>query len=625
MNDSRILPDELAKSLALKLQGDQLVLFVGAGISFQSRAPSDPVARMPLWRDLANAVAKEFGQNLANFDHNLLDMFDDIALTEGRDTLEESVRRALRDDIFEPSEVHRLIAALPWNRVFTTNYDSLLKRAMNEADPIVADADYMKLRRPIAEQPKLIHLHGDLADMHTLTGEDFNIWDDRHPLARSALVDAGLNKTFLFIGYSNSDPHLRHGLFPWIRKLGQGLIGQNYAWMWKASVQQIRVIDRTSKIAVQSFSDDNDWLAALQQIQNEYLALKTARAGKPLLPSQPKYRAGAEVGPPPRLNGYKLFYHRMSKGISVRELARRSGVDWRRINRLEAVSKTRKPSEECFAVSNPAEIMALERAMDLRGILEFGAGDDFLATYIMFHKVNSGSMGRRGSNRQLTFKPDTKAVVFDFGGTLTLPNAIYNTWERLWLSVDYTIEQASNLHRLFIAGKITHQQWCDETCVMLRQRGFSKSHLEEIAAGIQPVHGLKETIAELSDRAIPTFIVSGSIRRIVQKILGESYAQISEVKCNDIIFDADGLISEIRGHDFDFAGKARFITRVINDRRCLPIEVLFVGNSLNDHWAIQSGARTLCVNPSHTDYTNSFVWSNYIKEMSDLQQILRHV
>ena len=95
--------------------------------------------------------------------------------------------------------------------------------------------------------------------------------------------------------------------------------------------------------------------------------------------------------------------------------------------------------------------------------------------------------------------------------------------------------------------------------------------------------------------------------------------------CNDIIFDDDGLIRDIRGHDFDFEGKAKFISRVIEDRKCLPIEVLFVGNSLNDHWAIKSGARTLCVNPSHTDYTNALVWSNYIKDMDNLTEILQHV
>lgn len=243
----------------------------------------------------------------------------------------------------------------------------------------------------------------------------------------------------------------------------------------------------------------------------------------------------------------------------------------------------------------------------------------------MFHAVNSGSMSRKGSNSQLTFKPDTKAVVFDFGGTLTRPNAIYNTWEKLWLSVGYTIEEASNFHRLFVADRISHQEWCDKTCTLLKDRGFSKAHLENIARDVSPVAGLKEAIAELSDRAIPMFIVSGSIRHIVNKILGESLALISEIKCNDIIFDSSGIISEIRGHDFDFAGKSRFIKRVIKDRKCLPIEVLFVGNSLNDHWAIQSGARTLCVNPSHTDYTNSFVWSNYIKDMNDLRQILEHI
>jgi phosphoserine phosphatase len=178
---------------------------------------------------------------------------------------------------------------------------------------------------------------------------------------------------------------------------------------------------------------------------------------------------------------------------------------------------------------------------------------------------------------------------------------------------------------MFNAGKIDHKTWCDLTRDKLRERGFSKTHLETITSQIQPVAGLAETFQKLAEQAIPIYIVSGSIKYLIQRILGASQSLVEEIKCNDLIFDEEGLLKEIRGHDFDFEGKAKFIERIVDDRHCLPIEVLFVGNSLNDHWAIKSGARTLCVNPTHTDYTNSMIWSNYIKEMSSLTQILDNI
>ena len=53
-----------------------------------------------------------------------------------------------------------------------------------------------------------------------------------------------------------------------------------------------------------------------------------------------------------------------------------------------------------------------------------------------------------------------------------------------------------------------------------------------------------------------------------------------------------------------------------------PIDVLFVGSSLNDSWACKAGARTLCVNPESVDYTNTLVWTDYLRDMSSLSEIL---
>ena len=53
-----------------------------------------------------------------------------------------------------------------------------------------------------------------------------------------------------------------------------------------------------------------------------------------------------------------------------------------------------------------------------------------------------------------------------------------------------------------------------------------------------------------------------------------------------------------------------------------PYEILFVGNSDNDDWAYKSGARTLCVNPNNTDYTNAKKWHSLLMEMTNLKEII---
>jgi len=55
------------------------------------------------------------------------------------------------------------------------------------------------------------------------------------------------------------------------------------------------------------------------------------------------------------------------------------------------------------------------------------------------------------------------------------------------------------------------------------------------------------------------------------------------------------------------------------------LDVLFVGNSLNDIYASRSGARTLCVNPHLTNPEIEEHWTYCIPEMRNLKQILQHV
>ena len=65
------LARDLAYALANKLVADQLVLFVGAGISYQATPKDGSTARIPLWRDLALAVAKANGDSIKEYGNDL--------------------------------------------------------------------------------------------------------------------------------------------------------------------------------------------------------------------------------------------------------------------------------------------------------------------------------------------------------------------------------------------------------------------------------------------------------------------------------------------------------------------------------------------------------------------------
>lgn len=621
-----LIDDDYAERLSRLLIEGRLILFAGAGLSLQAVHRTNSGQKMPLWSNLAEKISTKYGICLDDFQGEALDLFDSIARERSRLELEDSVREFLPDEEFDLSETHLAIAKLPWKRVYTTNYDDFLKRALDEKFPITSERDFELLSREGAKQPKLIHLHGTLADMHTLTGEDYQTWQAHHPKATNRFVTDGTENSILFVGYSNSDPHFKYQILPLIKKLKSERGHKNFSWMWQPAEVQKNLLSKRDGIEVHPIDEDAEWAKNIQTIIDAYESLRKSggKSPKRRIHSR-RFERPSESESPLYIHGYKLFYHRHSKKISRERLFRLSRVGADRIGILEKVN-LKKPLGEGFKRSSVYEIWNLEKALKPNTSLEYGKGDDDnYAFYIEYYRQNWRKPRDENRNQQQNVFMDTRAVVFDFGGTLTLPKFRESTWERIWKSVGYTLNEAGKLHHEFSVGNITHEQWCDLTCDKLRAKGFSRTQFEKICREVSPIDGLLETFQELRSRNIQIHIVSGSLRDIIGHTLNDAAKYVNSIHSNDFSFDKSGIISHIIGHEFDFGGKARFIEGLIKELKCHPMEILFVGNSLNDEKAATSGARTLCVNPKHTHPYIESMWNNTIREMVDLREILDFV
>jgi HAD superfamily phosphoserine phosphatase-like hydrolase len=222
-------------------------------------------------------------------------------------------------------------------------------------------------------------------------------------------------------------------------------------------------------------------------------------------------------------------------------------------------------------------------------------------------------------------KFQTKVVAFDFDGTLTKNLDHRTTWERIWVALGYTIEECSDLHRRFSRKEFSHQKWCELTFEKFRKARLKENLLRRIAHDIKMIDGTRETLEFLKSHGVRLYIVSGSIRHIIRIVLGDLYDLFDEVKANEMRFDSAGNLERIEGTRYDFEGKAQFLRSIISEHSLSELDVLFVGNSLNDIYASRSGARTLCVNPHMTNPDIEEHWTYAIKEMTSLRQILRYV
>ena len=215
-----------------------------------------------------------------------------------------------------------------------------------------------------------------------------------------------------------------------------------------------------------------------------------------------------------------------------------------------------------------------------------------------------------------------QAVVFDFAGTLT-NTKLRTTWESLWEMVGYDVQECRDLHRKYDKGDFTHQEWCDKTAEKFIEKNLTRQQMLELAKKIKLIAGCKKTLQALKDRNIKLYIVSGSIKDIIDNVLGSAHSYFTEIKANEFIFDTQtSLLNKIIGTEYDFEGKANYIYNIANRLKIATSDILFVGNSNNDMWVYLSGANTLCINPTITNYHDDIIWHNTIVECKNLIEIL---
>lgn len=219
-----------------------------------------------------------------------------------------------------------------------------------------------------------------------------------------------------------------------------------------------------------------------------------------------------------------------------------------------------------------------------------------------------------------------KIIVFDFDGTLSKKGK--NIWKEIWKSCGWQLGSTSYyaaLYRSFMKGEITHQQWCAFTCEALKYKNFNEHDFYQIVKDYCLVDGFEETISALKRAGYKLHIVSGGVKEAIICKLKKYVLYFDSINANSIKFSKDGVIDKIEGTKYDFEGKARFISQLIEREGVSEKDILFVGNGSNDEWAFQSGCKTLCINPDGTNSENKTIWHDEIGNLTNLKQILPKV
>ncbi len=186
-----------------EIRSENAAVFLGAGASKAAGHVDWSELLAPLAKELELDIEKESDLvALAQFYENQ---------TRDRATINQAILDALGRNV-EPTENHRILASLDIPVFWTTNYDRLIEDSLREAGKI-ADVKYTvpQLATTRSKRHAIVYkMHGDVEHPANaiLTKDDYEKYFKTHGAYITALSGDLVSKTFVFIGFSFSDPNL---------------------------------------------------------------------------------------------------------------------------------------------------------------------------------------------------------------------------------------------------------------------------------------------------------------------------------------------------------------------------------------------------------------------------------
>ncbi len=179
--------------------------FIGAGFSKNADLPAG--MSMPDWAELTGTLARDAGTSKGLGPPMVAQRYEE---KYGRVQLIEAIRDELHADKARPGLAHRAFARLPFDTVYTTNFDLLLEHAYGqEGRPLRSLAGEQQIPFHAGQTAaSTVKMHGDLRhEEHVIiTQNDYNNFLTRYPVIATHLSAMLITRTPLFIGYSLSDP-----------------------------------------------------------------------------------------------------------------------------------------------------------------------------------------------------------------------------------------------------------------------------------------------------------------------------------------------------------------------------------------------------------------------------------
>ena len=196
---------DLIREIEKAIKGNELGAFIGAGLSIPAGFRS--------WKELLRKPAEEIGLDVEK-ENDLVSLAQYYSNSKKRTSVDDLIKDQF-SQLVKPTENHRLLSQLPISTFWTTNYDKLIEKALedNMKNPYVKTKDE-QLRGTNHNFDAIVYkLHGDVETPEdaVITRSDYEEFGyNKRKLFREVLEGDLLTKTFLFLGFSFEDPNFNY-------------------------------------------------------------------------------------------------------------------------------------------------------------------------------------------------------------------------------------------------------------------------------------------------------------------------------------------------------------------------------------------------------------------------------
>jgi hypothetical protein len=312
------------KSFVKDLDERNVAVFAGAGMS--------KAVGYVNWPELLSDIADEIGLSVDK-EHDLISLAQYHVNHKGSNAgLAKKILQEFSEQA-EESESHRILARLPIPTYWTTNYDALIENSLEKAFKVVDTKHAVgQLANAKPKRDVVVYkMHGDVTmpQEAIISKSQYEGYFKSHEAFITALSADLISKTFLFIGFSFTDPNLDYVLsrlrlsspirdhYCFMKKVTRDPKDDDELFRYKTRKQELKIADlKRYRIQTLQVDDFDSVPQILAEIERRFRKKTIFISG-----SAEEYEPwGRQVA--------QLFVHSLSKRIVASNLRIVNGFGW---------------------------------------------------------------------------------------------------------------------------------------------------------------------------------------------------------------------------------------------------------------------------------------------------------